>query len=172
MIIVCLPDRARRRIANLGDGKDIRSGLYPRPLPYTVGQDAVGTIVKLPSEPMQSTSLPALRLGQKVFTSASATFAEYVVAQWWRVAPIPEYVEDRDGVMLATIGLTAMTLVKESYEVKKGDWVLVRAAAGGVGLILCQVRRSISPLNHPDTSPLRWKLVASHLRFTTSCVGS
>ncbi|CAD6585675.1 MAG: hypothetical protein TREMPRED_004209 [Tremellales sp. Tagirdzhanova-0007] len=116
----------------------IRSGLYPRPLPYTVGQDAVGTVVKLPSEPMVSTSLPALRLGQKVFTSAPASFAEYVVALWWRVAPIPEGVEERDGVMLATIGLTAMTLVKESYEVKKGDWVLVRAAAGGVGLVLCQ----------------------------------
>lgn len=34
-------------------------------------------------------------------------------------------------------------LVKESYEVKKGDWVMIRAAAGGVGLLLCQV--SISP---------------------------
>ena len=95
---------------------------------------------------MVSTSLPALRLGQKVFTSAPASFAEYVVALWWRVAPIPEGVEERDGVMLATIGLTAMTLVKESYEVKKGDWVLVRAAAGGVGLVLCQVRRLTGPL--------------------------
>jgi len=57
------------------------------------------------------------------------------------VATIPKDagVDEKDGVQMATVGMTAMTLTKESYEVKKGDWVLVRAAAGGVGLILCQV---------------------------------
>ncbi len=41
------------------------------------------------------------------------------------------------------MGMTALSLVKESYEVKKGDTVLVHAAAGGVGLLLCQLLRSI-----------------------------
>jgi NADPH:quinone reductase-like Zn-dependent oxidoreductase len=40
-------------------------------------------------------------------------------------------------------GLTVLTLVKESYEVKKGDWILVHAAAGGTGLLLGQVLRSL-----------------------------
>jgi hypothetical protein len=44
---------------------------------------------------------------------------------------------------MATQGLTAQYLTKESYEVKKGDWVLIRAAAGGVGLLLCQVSDSL-----------------------------
>lgn len=135
---------------------DIRSGLYPRPLPYTVGQDAVGTIVSLPSVSTTSTSLPALQVGHKVFTPAAGSFAEYMVAPWWKVASIPEGMDEKDGVGMGTIGLTAMTLVKESYEVKKGDWVLVRAAAGGVGLVLCQVGvgRS-SPLPQPQTRTFR-----------------
>ena len=40
-------------------------------------------------------------------------------------------------------GLTVLTLVKESYEVKKGDWILVHAAAGGTGLLLGQVLRNL-----------------------------
>jgi NADPH2:quinone reductase len=40
-------------------------------------------------------------------------------------------------------GLTVLTLVKEAYEVKKGDWILVHAAAGGTGLILGQVLKDI-----------------------------
>ena len=40
-------------------------------------------------------------------------------------------------------GLTVLTLVKESYEVKKGDWILVHAAAGGTGLLLGQVLRDL-----------------------------
>lgn len=38
-------------------------------------------------------------------------------------------------------GLTALTFLRESYAVQRGDWILVHAAAGGVGLNLCQVSR-------------------------------
>ncbi len=110
-----------------------------------MGQDAVGSLVHLPSPSIMSSSdtTTSLALGHKVFTPIANAFAEYLVAPWWKVAVIPPGVEDRDGVMMATTGLTAMTLVKESYGVKEGDWALVRAAAGGVGLILCQVRNSL-----------------------------
>ena len=119
---------------------DVRSGLYKRDLPYTVGGDAVGTLVHIPS--LQSTSisgpdqslLSKLAIGQKVFTNAG-----YMVAPWWKVAIMPNGMKDEDGIGMGTIGLTAMYLIKESYKVKESDWVLVRAAAGGVGLILCQV---------------------------------
>ena len=40
-------------------------------------------------------------------------------------------------------GLTVLTLVREAYEVKKGDWILVHAAAGGTGLILGQVLKDL-----------------------------
>lgn len=109
-------------------------------LPFTPGQDIVGTIVTLPkTKPTQSTSLPALELGQIVMSPVGSAFAEYAVAPWWKVAPIPKGVEPKFGVPATTTALTMAYLVKESYEVKKGDWVLIRAAAGGVGLLLCQV---------------------------------
>lgn len=41
------------------------------------------------------------------------------------------------------MGLTVLTLVKEAYEVKKGDTILLHAAAGGVGLLMCQILRDI-----------------------------
>jgi NADPH2:quinone reductase len=63
-----------------------------------------------------------------------------MVAPWWQVAPLPEGIDPKIGPAMGTTLFTAMYLVRESYEVKKGDWVLVRAAAGGVGLLLCQVR--------------------------------
>jgi NADPH2:quinone reductase len=44
-----------------------------------------------------------------------------------------------------------MYLIRESYEVKKGDWILVRAAAGGVGLLLCQVSGPFTPLRDNKT---------------------
>jgi NADPH2:quinone reductase len=108
-------------------------------LPFTPGQDIVGTIVQLPKSKTTSTALPALELGQTVMSPINNAFAEYAVAPWWKVAPIPKGVEPKYGVPATTTALTMAYLVKESYEVKKGDWVLVRAAAGGVGLLLCQV---------------------------------
>lgn len=109
-------------------------------LPFTPGQDVVGTLVSLPKAKTSSTALPALEIGQTVLSPINQAFAEYVVAPWWKVAPIPSGVEAKLGVPAATTAFTMAYLVKESYEVKKGDWVLVRAAAGGVGLLLCQVR--------------------------------
>lgn len=109
------------------------------PLPFTPGQDVVGTIVSLPKSQTTSTALPALEIGQTVMSPINQAFAEYVVAPWWKTAPIPKGVDAKLGVPATTTAFTMAYLVKESYEVKKGDWVLVRAAAGGVGLLLCQV---------------------------------
>ncbi|OCF38778.1 NADPH2:quinone reductase [Kwoniella heveanensis CBS 569] len=123
-----------------------RTGLYPKPsYPYTIGQDAVGTIVSLPPA-SSSSSNPSLRIGQKVYTTAGNAFAEYLLAPVDRVAVLPDDLkpEDaKDGVSMATQGLTALYLVKESYAIRKGDWVLVRAAAGGVGLILTQLAKHL-----------------------------
>jgi NADPH2:quinone reductase len=106
-------------------------------LPFTPGQDIVGTIVSLPKSQTTSTALPALEIGQTVMSPINNAFAEYAVAPWWKVAPIPKGVEPKFGVPATTTALTMAYLVKE-----KGDWVLVRAAAGGVGLLLCQVSPS------------------------------
>ncbi|BEI93233.1 uncharacterized protein CcaverHIS019_0508610 [Cutaneotrichosporon cavernicola] len=116
-----------------------RSGLYKLDLPFFQGQDVVGTIVQLPKAAHQATELGELKLGQRVWSPVGASFAEYAAATWWKVAPLPDGVDPRDGVSMCTVALTAMALVRYSYAVKKGDYILVRAAAGGVGLVLCQL---------------------------------
>lgn len=109
-------------------------------MPFTLGGGLVGTIASLPSKlPPPNASLPPLEIGQVVLSNAAGAFAEYAVAPAHQVAALPKGVDPKDGVHMTIPAFTAMYLVKESYEVKKGDWVLVRAAAGGVGLLLCQV---------------------------------
>ncbi len=109
-------------------------------MPFTLGGGYVGTIASLPSAaPKATASLPPLELGQTVLSNGASAFAEYAVVPAHQVAALPAGVDPKDGVHMTIPAFTAMYLVKESYEVKKGDWVLVRAAAGGVGLLLCQV---------------------------------
>jgi NADPH2:quinone reductase len=110
-------------------------GLYPVALPYTQGQDAVGTIVA--HGPNVHSTTPAVNT--RILTPAASAFAEYLAVPGWQTYPLPDSIKAEEGVAAATQGLTAISLVKEAYEVKKGDWVLVRAAAGGVGTLLVQV---------------------------------
>lgn len=120
---------------------DFRSGLYPKQFPYTVGIDAVGTLLSLPSSyaaPSDS-SLPPLKVGDRILTTAPNAFAEYLVAPLTKIVPLPKEVDPKDGVALATTAFTAIGLITDSYAVKKGDWVLIRAASGGVGTLLVQV---------------------------------
>jgi NADPH2:quinone reductase len=70
-------------------------------------------------------------------------FKGYATSSWDRIARIPEGLSSKYGASLLQ-GLTALTNLKESYEVKKGDWILVHAIAGGLGLQLCQVGNYIS----------------------------
>ena len=56
---------------------------------------------------------------------------------------VPENVPSEVAAGSMVGGLTVLTLVRESYEVKKGDWILVHAAAGGTGLILGQVLKDL-----------------------------
>lgn len=65
-------------------------------------------------------------------------FIGYATVPWNRVARLPEGFPSKYGACLLQ-GLTALTALKESYEVQKGDWILVHAIAGGLGLQFCQV---------------------------------
>jgi NADPH2:quinone reductase len=73
----------------------------------------------------------------------TSAYAEYTAAPAAKTHVIPSSLSP--GIAAASFlqGLTALTLIKEAYEVKKGDWVLVHAAAGGVGLWLCQLLKAV-----------------------------
>ncbi|KAI1249553.1 hypothetical protein MGN70_009166 [Eutypa lata] len=117
-----------------------RSGLYPvAKLPHVLGCEAEGTIVKTGGG-----NLNGLKVGDKVVIWISSnTYAEYTAAPADKAVKIPEGLAPKVGAAAFLQGLTALTLVRESYPVQKGDWILVHAAAGGTGLWLCQLLRAI-----------------------------
>jgi NADPH2:quinone reductase len=73
----------------------------------------------------------------------TSAYAEYTAAPAGKTHVIPSSLEP--GIASAALlqGLTALTLVREAYPVQKGDFVLVHAAAGGVGLWLCQLLKVV-----------------------------
>ena len=112
-----------------------RSGLYPAPKPEILGREAEGTIVATGS----SGNLYGNKVGDRVVWMGPAAYAEYSVASAEKVHKVPSELEPGHAAASILQGLTALTLIRESHNVQKGEWTLVHAAAGGVGLWLCQL---------------------------------
>jgi NADPH2:quinone reductase len=75
-------------------------------------------------------------MGQSAYAEYTASPANYTI-------PIPDSISTKTAAASLLQALTAVTLIRDAYEVKKGDWVLVTAAAGGVGLWLCQLLKAV-----------------------------
>jgi NADPH2:quinone reductase len=74
-----------------------------------------------------------------VLQTTPRSFQEYVTQNWVNVLPVPLSVSTRSASAIALSGFTALTFVTEAYAAKSGEWVLVHAAAGGLGTVLCQI---------------------------------
>lgn len=119
-----------------------RKGVYPAEYPYIFGREAAGIVAAVGEDVID------YKVGDKVAYLGLQTFAQYTklsddVVQ---IKKLPEAATEEDLKTWAAIllqGLTAITLPIESYEVKKGDFILVWAAAGGVGQILTKYTSSI-----------------------------
>ncbi|OQV09858.1 Alcohol dehydrogenase GroES-like domain-containing protein [Cladophialophora immunda] len=116
-----------------------RTGLYPAPKPEIGGREAVSEIVAVGP----GATKHGLKAGDRVVWLGTSAYAEYSVVAQDKAIKVPNGVSDEDAVAGMLQGLTVMGLVEEAYKVKKGDTVLVHAAAGGVGLILVQVLKRI-----------------------------
>ena len=88
----------------------------------------------------------------------TAAYAEYSVAPAKFALAIPDAVSTADAAASLLQGLTALTLIRESHPVKEGDWVLVHAAAGGVGLWLCQLLKLVTRARTIGTASSREKM--------------
>jgi NADPH:quinone reductase len=116
-----------------------RTGLYQAPKPEILGREAVGKIVAVgPGETKYG-----LKVGDRVVYLGAAGYAEYTAPSVEKVVKVPDGITDEDAAAGMLQGLTVITLVEEAYKVKKGDTVMVHAAAGGVGLIMVQVLKKI-----------------------------
>ena len=117
-----------------------RTGLYPAPhFPYILGREASG-IVQSVSPQGETYSIKA---GDRVVYMAEGTYAEYVAAPAAKAIKIPEGVSTKDAAAALLQALTAWTLIRDAHKVEKGDWILVHAAAGGVGQWLVQMLKHI-----------------------------
>ncbi|MDA2990143.1 MAG: quinone oxidoreductase [Actinomycetota bacterium] len=115
-----------------------RSGLYPRELPFVVGQEVCGTIAAVGDD------VAAINVGDRVVTAnATGAYSEFSTAPADFVAYVPDNVPS-DAIASALLkGLTAHYLIKSVYPVQPRDYLLVHAGAGGVGLILTQWATSL-----------------------------
>ena len=111
-----------------------RTGLYKIPLPTVIGREGAGVIEAVGS------AVNGLKVGDRVAYGA-ATIGAYSEARLIaadRVVNVPANVTDQQAASIMLKGMTAQYLLRRTYAVKAGDTILVHAAAGGVGLILCQ----------------------------------
>lgn len=115
-----------------------RSGLYPAPTPLVIGYEGIGEVAQSGDHNPHN-----LKKGDVVAWMEPGTYAEYAAVPVDKLVKVPTGIPSEQAVGSFLMGLTTLTLVKEAYEVKKGDVILVHAAAGGVGLLLCQVLKSI-----------------------------
>jgi len=112
----------------------IRSGLYPVPaFPFVLGSEAAGVVEAV------GAGVAEVRVGDRVaYPGPMGSYAEARVIAANKLLVLPATVDDRQAAAMMLKGMTAQYLVRRIYPAKAGDTVLVHAAAGGVGSILCQ----------------------------------
>jgi NADPH2:quinone reductase len=146
---VPVPQRGEVLLRHLAIGVNFldcyhRSGLYPLPaLPSGIGSEAVGVVEQI------GEGVSGVRIGDRVGYAggvAPGSYADRRTVPAWRLVPIPAAVEDAPAAALLLKGLTAEYLVRRTFKVGPGHRVLVHAAAGGVGLLLCQWLRHLGAL--------------------------
>jgi NADPH2:quinone reductase len=110
-----------------------RTGLYPVPLPATLGMEGAGVVEAV------GPKVKEFKKGDRVaYAQPIGAYAEVVLRPADRLVKIPAGVDDKIAAAMMLKGMTAHYLCRRTYKVKKGDTILVHAAAGGVGQILCQ----------------------------------
>jgi NADPH2:quinone reductase len=113
-----------------------RKGWYTMPLPFTPGTEGAGTVVAL------GEGVTVVRVGDRVASvSFRGSYAELAVASADRLVLLPEELGTREAAAMMLQGMTAHYLATSTHPVGPRDWCLIHAAAGGVGLFLCQIAK-------------------------------
>jgi NADPH2:quinone reductase len=112
-----------------------RMGMYPSPvgLPFVSGNEGAGEVIAV------GPGVTDLKVGDRVaYVVALGAYAEERLMSADRAVKIPDGITYEQAAAMMLKGMTAEYLLRRTYKVQKGDNILVHAAAGGVGLILCQ----------------------------------
>ena len=110
-----------------------RSGLYKLQLPSGIGSEAAGIVEGV------GDNVRHVKIGDRVaYVGVIGSYAEAANVPSFKVVKLPAAISDEIAAAALLKGLTAQYLLKRLYQVKPGQTILAHAAAGGVGLILCQ----------------------------------
>ena len=116
-----------------------RKGVYPLPLPTGLGHEAAGVVESVGS------AVESFKVGDRVayMNAGLGAYADYRNVPAEKLVSIPAGVSDEQAAALLFKGMTAQYLLRKTHAVKSGETVLIHAAAGGVGQILCQWAKSL-----------------------------
>ncbi len=115
-----------------------REGRYKAPLPLVLGQEGAGTVTAVGAD------VTLVKVGDRVaWAGLLGSYAEYASMAADRLVAIPSGVTDQQAAGAMLQGMTAHYLSHSTYPLKRGETVLVHAAAGGVGLLLVQMAHNI-----------------------------
>ncbi len=111
-----------------------RTGLYPLPTPFTLGLEGAGTVEAV------GTDVTEFKAGDRVAYANPpvGAYAERRVMPAHRLVRIPDGIGEQQAAAMMLQGMTAQYLLRRTYRVQPGDTILIHAAAGGVGLLVCQ----------------------------------
>ena len=112
-----------------------RTGRYPlKELPHVIGMEAAGVVEEV------GAGVTEVRVGDRVAYASEKprAYAQMTVMPMTRLVKLPDFIDDETAAATILKGLTAQYLIRGAYAVKAGETILIHAAAGGVGLIMCQ----------------------------------
>jgi len=116
-----------------------RTGLYQQPLPVVLGREGAGVVVK------RGRKVREFRVGDRVAYAIPqpGAYSELRNLPADRLVKVPRGISDEQAAALMLKGMTAQYLLRRTYRVRRGETILAHAAAGGVGLLLCQWAKSL-----------------------------
>ena len=133
------PGKGEVRLKNLACGLNFidvyhRTGLYPLPLPAGIGHEACAIVEEL------GEGVSGLKVGDRVAHGSGpvGAYAERRNFPADRLIKVPDAIDDKTAAAMMLQGMTVEYLIYRTYPVQKGDWVLLHAAAGGIGTIASQ----------------------------------
>jgi NADPH2:quinone reductase len=115
-----------------------RTGLYPQPLPFIPGVEGAGVVEAL------GEGVSELKIGDRVaYAGPIGGYAEVRLIDADKLVKVPEAITSEQAAGMMLQGMTVQMLLRSVFPVAKGDTILIHAAAGGVGLIMCQWAKAL-----------------------------